>query len=99
VAHLHPPACGISAGTTSLLYDRAAEGNSSKIGRYSSPGSPSTCLRLVAHYAELANSIVGCSRAPGPFGDDRMGFDNKEAVLWVCLPFSSAREQSFNIEV
>ncbi len=96
-AHLHFSLWDL-AGTTSLLYDRAAEGGLSKIGRHFIAGIAEHLPALVALTTPSYNSYRRLQPSAWSSATTAWGFDNKEAALRVCSPFFKREEQSFNIE-
>lgn len=96
-AHLHFSLWDL-AGTTSLLYDKTAEGGLSKIGRHFIAGVAEHLPALVALTTPSFNSYRRLQPSAWSSATTAWGFDNKEAALRVCSPFFKREEQSFNIE-
>ena len=96
-AHLHFSLWDL-AGTTSLLYDKTAEGGLSKIGRHFIAGVAEHLPALVALTTPSFNSYRRLQPSAWSSATTAWGFDNKEASLRVCSPFFKREEQSFNIE-
>jgi len=96
-AHLHFSLWDL-AGTTSLLYDKTAEGGLSKIGRHFIAGIAEHLPALVALTTPSFNSYRRLQPSAWSSATTAWGFDNKEAALRVCSPFFKREEQSFNIE-
>lgn len=96
-AHLHFSLWDL-AGTTSLLYDKTAEGGLSKTGRHFIAGVAEHLPALVALTTPSYNSYRRLQPNAWASATTAWGFDNKEAALRVCSPFFKREEQSFNIE-
>jgi glutamine synthetase len=82
----------------SSLYDRAAPGGLSALGRHFIAGVTEHLPALVALTTPNYNSfrlLVPSAWASATTG---WGFDNKEVPLRVCSPFYKREEQSYNLE-
>jgi glutamine synthetase len=96
-AHLHFSLWDLT-GTSSLLYDKNAEGGLSKLGRHFIAGVAEHLPALVALTTPSYNSSRRLKPNAWASATTAWGFDNKEAALRVCSPFFQREEQSYNIE-
>jgi glutamine synthetase len=82
----------------SSLYDPAAEGGLSKLGRSFIAGVTTHLPALVALTTPSYNSFRRLVPSAWASATTGWGFDNKEVALRVCSPFYKREEQSYNLE-
>ncbi len=96
-AHVHFSLWDLE-GQHSLLYDKAAPGGLSKLGRHFIAGIAHHLPALVAFTAPSYNSNRRLQPGAWASATTAWGFDNKEVALRVVSPFYKREEQSYNIE-
>lgn len=82
----------------SSLYDPAAAGGLSRLGRHFIAGVTEHLPALVALTTPNYNSFRRLVPSAWASATTGWGFDNKEVALRVCSPFYKREEQSYNLE-
>jgi glutamine synthetase len=82
----------------SSLYDPAAPGGLSRLGRHFIAGVTEHLPALVALTTPNYNSFRRLVPSAWASATTGWGFDNKEVALRVCSPFYKREEQSYNLE-
>jgi glutamine synthetase len=82
----------------SSLYDPAAVGGLSRLGRHFIAGVTEHLPALVALTTPNYNSFRRLVPSAWASATTGWGFDNKEVALRVCSPFYKREEQSYNLE-
>jgi glutamine synthetase len=82
----------------SSLYDAAAPGGLSRLGRHFIAGVTHHLPALVALTTPNYNSFRRLVPSAWASATTGWGFDNKEVALRVCSPFYKREEQSYNLE-
>jgi glutamine synthetase len=82
----------------SALYDAAAPGGLSSLGRHFIAGVTEHLPALVALTTPSYNSFRRLVPSAWASATTGWGFDNKEVALRVCSPFYQREEQSYNLE-
>lgn len=85
-------------GQSNLLYDAAAPGGLSRVGRHFVAGVAEHLPALTAFTTPNYNSFRRLQPSAWASATTAWGFDNKEAALRVCSPFFGREGQSYNVE-